>query len=364
MKPRVSLVYDWVTSFGGAERLLLALKQVFPDAPLYTGVYRPKQAIYAQDFDVRPQLKGPLSYLPAQLTAWTMPWIFESIPWTKTDIVISVTSGPALSIVTPANVLHLSIILTPSRYFWHLKDDPSVVSAHVKPLLTLLGPLARSREYLAAQRPDHLIAISQTVAQRVRRYYRREPRMVLYPPTHYSSLQPTPLPKEPQYLVVGRLVAYKRVEAIIEAANQLKRPLTIIGEGPERKRLATLKGPTVRLMGAVSEAELSKAYHQASAIVFVSEEDFGIVPVEAMAHGRPVICLSRGGAAETVIKGVSGIHIDSPDPRQIMNGMIECEATDFEPKACQKAAARFSMQRFTSQVRQVVEETWADHLQR
>ena len=364
---KVALVYDRINKIGGAERVLLALHQIWPDAPLYTSVYDSTRAPWARDFKV---ITSFAQRLPAikrhhEWFAWLMPLAFESFDFAGYDVVISVTSAEAKGIITRPETLHLCYLLTPSRYLWshsHFYQQGSYATNKnwlTRKLTPIIFSSLRRWDYLAAQRPDQIIAISKTVADRCRKYYHRQVSKIIYPPVSLLSVKPDTSLKVPKnyYLLVSRLVPYKRVDLAIKAFNQLHKNLIIIGEGAQRAYLKKLAGPTVKLIGRVGEQKLARYYQKCQALVFPAEEDFGIVCLEAQQFGKPVIAYAKGGAAETVVPG-TGVLFQRPTVTALSKAVHKVESTLFDPTACLQNTDRFSLDKFTLQFKSYVEDQW------
>lgn len=303
---KIALVYDRVNKWGGAERVLLALHKIFPKAPLYTSVYDKTSAKWAKVFDVRPSFlqKFPFALRHHDWYASLMPIAFESFNFDKYDVVISVTSEAAKGIVTKPGTLHICLSLTPTRYLWSGYKEyfhNPFLRFFAMPIVILL----RKWDFAAAQRPDVYLAISNEVAKRIKKYYKKTAQ-VIYPPL---QLQPSRMGKTSQndfFLVVSRLVPYKRIDIAVEAANKLQIPLKIIGSGSQRAYLQSIAGSSVEFVGEVSDQELHKYYKNCIALLFPGFEDFGLTVIEAQSFGKPVIAYKAGGAKETIIEGKTG----------------------------------------------------------
>lgn len=303
---KVALVYDRVNKWGGAERVLLALHKIFPKAPLYTSVYDKEHAKWAKVFDVRTTFlqKIPFAQSHHDVLASFMPIAFETFNFDEYDVVISVTSEAAKGIVTKPGTLHICISLTPTRYLWsgykeYFKNP--VLRFISRPIVALL----RKWDFAAAQRPDSYIAISQEVARRLKKYYRKVA-PVIYPPIELTK---TRLPRKATndyFLVVSRLVPYKKIDIAIHACNKLQLPLKIVGTGSQEHYLKSIAGPTVEFLGNLTDNELIRYYNNCVALLFPGLEDLGLTVLEAQQYGKPVIAYKSGGAMETVIEGKTG----------------------------------------------------------
>lgn len=303
---KVALVYDRVNKWGGAERVLLALHAIFPKAPLYTSVYDSQHAKWAKVFRVYTTFlqKIPFAKSHHDWLASFMPIAFETFHFDKYDVVISVTSEAAKGIVTKPGTLHICICLTPTRYLWsgykeYFKNP--VLRFVSRPIVWFL----RKWDFAAAQRPDTYIAISEEVARRVKKYYKKTA-PVIYPPLMLTKSRPAKVQKNDYFLVVSRLVPYKRIDIAIEACNTLKLPLKIVGTGSEEANLRGIAGPTIEFVGSLTDQELIDYYNGCSALLFPGLEDLGLTVLEAQSYGKPVIAYKAGGALETIQEGKTG----------------------------------------------------------
>jgi len=304
---RVALVHDWLTGMRGGEKCLEVLCRSFPHATLYTLIHRRgslSPAIESMVIRTSPLQRIPrvfryyrhlLPFMPLAVRAWRLKDV---------DLVISLSHCVAKAVVPPPGVPHVCYCFTPMRYAWQGRDA-YLESWSDRPLRRALARtmLARLRRWdrATASRVTHFVAISETVRQRIARCYRRDSR-VIQPPVDVAFYSPaaTVGPRAEDYLVVSALVPYKRIDQAVVACTQSGRPLVVIGEGPERARLEAMAGPSVRFLGWQADDVIRDHYRRCRALLFPGEEDFGIVPIEALACGAPVIALGRGGAAETV----------------------------------------------------------------
>lgn len=314
--PRVAIVYDKVTAFGGAERVLLALHEMFPEAPLFTAVYNPDTAPWAHVF-ARIQTSF-VQYLPQarwkpQLYSPLMPLAFEQFDFKNFDIVISVTSYDAKGIITQPKTKHICYCLTPTRYLWSENGYEKFrgfgfLNKPIHVLKYLFLPRLRQWDQLAASRPDAMVTISNKVARRVKKYHKRDS-VIVYPPVDSAFFTPSSKREEEEklgpgklqdyYLVVGRLVGYKRIDLVVKVFNSLKWPLVVIGRGSEEDHLKKMNSnPSTIFVGNVTDRELREYYRHCKALIMPQEEDFGIVGLEALSCGKPVISFKNSGIAE------------------------------------------------------------------
>lgn len=306
---KIAIVYDRVNKFGGAEQVLLSLHRLFPEAPLYTSVYDPEGATWAKDWHVQTSFlqRVPFAKHHHEWFGWLMPVAFESLDLSPFDIIISVTSEAGKGVITNSRQLHLCYCLTPTRYLWSHTQEYG--SGRLGWLKRSVFSLLREWDYIAGQRPDQIIAISQHVADRVKKYYGREADAILYPPVAFQSSRSTVQVEREYFLVVSRLVPYKKVDIAIQACLKAHKKLLIVGMGSDETRLRKIANgnPMIRFEGFVSEGKLAEYYERAIALICPQEEDFGIVSVEAQSYGTPVISYEKSGMVETIIPGITGL---------------------------------------------------------
>lgn len=351
----VALVYDRVNKWGGAERVLLALHELFPEAPLYTSVYNSETAQWAKVF---PKVHTSfLQYFPCakkhhDLYALLMPFVFRSFDFSKFDLVVSVTSEAAKGIVVGPKTRHICYCLTPTRYLWSGYNE--YFSNPLRRILTRpFVELLRKWDKKAAIKPDLMVGISQTVAGRIKKYYGRRAE-IIYPPVKINSKRlqrpagEIRISKYKEYfLVVSRLVPYKKVDLVIEAFNALRLPLVIVGAGSEERSLKMQsKSKNTIFVGKVSDDELLEYYKNCKALIFPQEEDFGLVAVEAQLVGKPVLAYKSGGATETVVDGKTGLFFGDQKVESIINTVRKFEKYSFKPRDCRLNAEKFSKEKF------------------
>lgn len=365
----VAIVYDRVTKWGGAERVLLALHKLYPHAPLYTAVYNSKNARWANVFDVRPSFLNRLPFASSMHEVLPMltPFAFESFSFDEFDLVISVTSAEAKGIITKPHTLHICYCLTPTRYLWsgyaHYIHQPGLgmLSGMGGRVLKKFAPLLQRWDIIAASRPDIFIAISNRVKQRIETFYKRRVDAVIYPPIEESiffDLEKSPKTHMAGYfLTVSRLVSYKRIDILIKACNECKLQLVIIGSGKEEYALRKIAGNTITFVtNYLTEKELVSYYDNCRAFLYCSDEDFGIAAVEAQARGKAVIAYSQSGVSESVIDSKTGILFSSQSVESVRNALGVFEHTIIEPDDCKKQAEFYSTKRFIREIKNIVKE--------
>lgn len=350
---KVALVYDRVNKWGGAERVLLSLHDLFPKAPLYTSVYNPKSAPWASVFDVRPSFlqQIPQATSRHELLAPFMPMAFESFSFDEYDLVISLTSEAAKGIITKPRTHHLCYCLTPTRYLWSGYED---YFSHktLRMLSASTVKYLKKWDKIASWRPDTIVAISKEVQKRIKKYYDRESD-VIYPGLTLDFKQETGKQHSKKdngfFLIVSRLskfTKYKRIDLAIQAFSELKLPLKIVGGGSWEKDLKKMAGPTIEFLGNLGDSELVNYYRNSKALVFPASEDFGLTIIEAQKYGKPVIAFRGGGAVETIMEGKTGYFFDKQTKESLIAALKKFDKFTFNESECRKQAEKFSIKRF------------------
>ncbi len=371
MKPKkIAFVYDRINKFGGAERVLLAMHAIWPDAPLYTAVYDKSNARWASGFRINHTFlqHSPFAKRHHELYAWLTPMAFESFSFDDYDVVISVTSAEAKNIITKPRTLHICYCLTPTRYLWsgnqEYEKNPSIglPKAITGNTFRALRPLLRKWDIIGSCRPDNYIAISNAVKNRIQTYYHRPVDRIIYPPVDLAMFggrkKAVSAASRDFFLLVSRLVPYKRIDIVVKACNVLRLPLVIVGEGAEKANLRRLAGPTVQFVGAVTDRELVDYYRGCRAFVFAGSEDFGIAAVEAQASGKPVIAYRESGIAEIVRDGKTGSLFDTQSVGSLVRALKQFDQQWYDDTLCRENAKRFSQERFNLEMKQTVEELY------
>jgi glycosyltransferase involved in cell wall biosynthesis len=360
------LVHDWLTGMRGGEKVLQSLCRLFPDADVLTLVHA--RGSVTPDIERHRIRTSAIQALPGATRRYRQylplfPAAIEGFDLDDADVVISTSHCAAKSVVVPGRALHVCYCHSPMRYAWdqfpHYFGEARIGRLRHRLARPALAWMARW-DRATAHRVHRFLANSQYVAGRIARYYNRQA-SVVYPPVDTRFFTPGGSTPEPYFLVVSALVPYKRLELAIAAARQLGARLKIVGEGPERTPLEALGGPGIEFLGALDGEALREAYRGAQALVLPGEEDFGIAPVEAMACGRPVVALARGGALETVVPRVTGLLVDDPAPDKFAEAMRAVPAAGFQPADARQRAEMFSTERFESGFRAFVTEALAGH---
>lgn len=363
---RVALVHDYLNQYGGAERVLEELHALFPGAPVYTSMYWPeKMSATIRGLDIRTSFmqRLPLVTRNHQPFLLLYPLAFESFDLSAFDVVISNSSAFCKGVLTPPGTLHICYCLTPMRWVWnyHAYVERERLGTAARLVLPAAISQLRSWDVATAQNVDRFLAISKTVAARIRKYYRRDA-AVIYPPVNCDAFTLSLARVEDYYLIVSRLIPYKRIDLAVDAFTQLGIRLKIVGSGG--RDLAPLRaraGRNVEFVGRVSDTELKQLYAGCRALVFPGEEDFGIAPLEANASGRPVIAYAGGGALDTVVEGRTGVLFDEQQVECLIGAIRRAEDTAWDPDELRAHARKFDSQVFREQMQQFVGESVAAH---
>jgi glycosyltransferase involved in cell wall biosynthesis len=356
---KAALVHDWLNQIGGAEDVLENLVALYPQAPLYTSLYwRQGMPEHWQRWDIRTSFidRLPLARRKQQLYFPLYPVAFEQFDFREYDLVLSNKSGFCHGVITGPETLHICYCLTPTRYVWryHQYAEQENLGRLARGLLVPFLAWLRQWDRLAADRVDHFIAISQEVRRRIGKVYRREA-TIIYPPVDTSRFEPSNR-IEDYYVIVGRLVPYRRIDLLIEAFNKMGKRLLIAGSGRDRERLEAMAGPTVEFLGYVPDADLPELLARARAFVFPGEEDFGIAPIQAMAAGRPVIAYAAGGALDTVIPGQTGWLFAEQSVQAIIETVETADPTSLSPARIRQHAEQFDRAVFRRKISAFIEE--------
>ena len=359
---KIALVHDWLNQYGGAERVLEVLHDLYPGAPIYTSIYDPAampDAYRRWQIHTSFMQRLPLVKRRHQPFMPLYPLAFEQFNLMDYQLVISNSSAFCHGVLTSPGACHICYCLTPTRFVWnyheYVRDEN--VGFLARRFLPLLLNQLRLWDRVAADRVDEFIAISDAVAARVAKYYQR-PSLVIHPPVDCSSFRPAAEVGD-YFLVVSRLVPYKRVELAVRAFNELGLPLVVAGDGRDRPRLERLAKPNIRFLGRVGERSLRDLYARCKALVFPGEEDFGLTPVEAQASGRPVIAYAAGGALETVVEGETGLFFRERSPDSLAEAVRRFRVEDFDPRAARRNAERFDVPAFKERFAAFVAEKTA-----
>ncbi|MBU1863689.1 MAG: glycosyltransferase [Candidatus Omnitrophica bacterium] len=351
---KIALVHDYLNQFGGAERCLEALHELFPQAPIFTLVYDKRALPAYESWDIRPSL---LQYAPGakqhyQYYLWSFPLVVKTFDVQDFDIIISISHAWVKGIRTNTRP-HISYCLTPIRYAWDLYEEYATheyIPAVVRKCLPLIAKCLRTWDKKQAQGVDQFIAVSETVAKRIANYYGRTAE-VIYPPvdTGFYCINKE-VQREDFYITVSRLKAYKRIDLVIETFNRLGYPLKVIGSGPELKRLQKRAKGNVSFLTHLNHNEVLNYYQKAKGFVFAGVEDFGLVMAEAQATGLPVIAYGKGGATEIVEDGISGVLVPHQTAEDFVEAIQRFEAMTFVVEKVRAASYRFDRTQFKNKI--------------
>jgi glycosyltransferase involved in cell wall biosynthesis len=355
--PRVALVHDFLLDLRGAERVFAAICDAWPEADVFTAVYdeagtegrfaaRAPRTSFLQR--LRPTARTFRALLPLY------PLAIESLDMRGYEVVISSSSAWAHGVLVEPEAVHVCYCHNPFRYAWSAREEtlaPRAAATRI-PLRILLSRW-RQWDWIAAQRVDRYVANSAVTAARIKRYFGRDA-TVLHPPVELARFRPGPVGEH--YLVVSELMAHKRIDVAVRAFNALRRPLVVVGDGPELRRLRRLAGPTVSFAGRVGDTRVAELLRGARAVVVTAAEEFGIAAVEALASGRPVVAVRAGGVLESVEEGVTGAFYDGDDAAALAATVAAFDALAVDPARCAAAAQRFGIERFQRRLQALVHD--------
>lgn len=364
---KIALVHDYLVQYGGAERVLEACAELWPYAPIYTILHDPEamrgkfagKRIYTSFLQ-----RWPLARKHHRLFPPLMPLAIEQFDFRDYDVVLSDSSSYAKGIITRPETLHISYVHTPMRYAW---DDCQKYTEDfgfphfIKKLVPFFMNPIRLWDKATADRVDCYVANSEFVRKRIKKYYRKEAE-VIHPPVEIDRFYIAPKEERKNYfLMVGRLIAYKRHDIAIEAFNRLKLPLKIIGRGPEYDRLQKLAGPTIEFLDRVPDEDLPKYYAECQAFIFPQEEDFGIVAQEAFASGRPVIAYRGGDIVEHLKEGVTGEFFETQSADSLMEVLQSFDPNHYDPIVIRSGVQSFDREQFKAKIKDLVERKLAEY---
>lgn len=354
---RIALVHDWLNNLGGAERVLIELHNIFPKAPVYALFYNkklireflPETEIRTSSLQKFPFITKFYKYL-----FFLMPSAIESFDLSDFDVVISSSVIFSKGLVLKPKTRHICYCYSPTRQLWDLNTEhnqtwPKRIAQH----------LLRVWDRQASDRVDEFVAISKHVQLRIKKYYRRDAK-IIYPPTFITPLNGVmkkPVDNLEYYLIVSRLFPHKNIDIAIDAFNKLGYELVIIGDGPAKKDLRKMAGKNIKILGYKKDDEVEDYYRNCKAFIMPQEEDFGLAPLEAMSFGKPVLALRKGGALETVIEGVTGEFFDDPIPEALADGVrrLNENYSKYGPLIIQKWVEKFSRDRFEKEILNLTE---------
>lgn len=362
---KIALVHDYLVQYGGAERVLEAFQELFPYAPIYTLIH--------DESSMHGHFKGsriytsflqnlPFSKKRHRLFPPLMPMAIEGFDFSQYEIVLSDSSSFAKGVITRPETLHICYMHTPMRYAW---DDCQKYTEDfglpgiVRKLVPLFMSPIRLWDRISAERVDRFISNSRFVANRIQKYYRKSS-TVIHPPVNVSQFYLSDT-KGDYFLMVGRLIAYKRHDIAIQAFNELKLPLKIIGRGPELERLKKIAGPTIEFLGRVPEEDLPKYYAECRGFVFPQEEDFGIVAIEAMASGKPLLAYRGGDIVEHMEEGKMGEYFEAQTKDSLIEAVKRFDEKKYDPAYIREKAKIFDKELFKATIKDYIDTALAEH---
>jgi len=358
---RVALVHDYLNQYGGAERVLEAFCEIWPEAPIFTLIYdkaRTGAAFEGRKIKTSFLQKVPFVKAHHRPFLMLMPLAIEQFDLSKYDLVLSNSASFAKGVITRPKTLHICYCHTPTRYVW---DDshkyveefnyPKLIKKFIPPFLNYL----RLWDEAASSRPDKYIANSCFVSQRIKKYYQQAAE-VIYPPVKTKNFYLSQKPGD-YFLIVSRFLPYKKIDLAISAFNELGWPLKIIGDGPERRKLKKMARSNIEFLGLVGEKDLVEYYVRSRALIFPQEEDFGISAVEAMSAGRPVIAYRGGGALEIIKEGETGLFFEEQTVKSLLDALKNFQDEQFDGQYIQTYAWQFDKEIFKNKIKEFVEKS-------
>ncbi|MBI4235706.1 glycosyltransferase [Candidatus Peregrinibacteria bacterium] len=362
-KAKIALVFDWMTNPGGAEKVNKVLHQIFPQSPIYTSIYNPKKVTGFEDAAITTSFiqNLPLAKTKHQYYLGLMPYAYEAFDLSSFDIVISSSHSCAKGIITKPETMHVCYCHTPMRYAWD-NWHSYIKQYKMNPILKYFGKKRMHKlriwDKVASERPDFYIANSSITQKRIAKFYRKESK-IIYPMIKCSKFKIAEKTKG-YFLAVGRLTHYKRFDLIIETFNKIGLPLKIVGTGVDSENLKKIARGNIEFIGYASDQTLHKLYSEAEALIFPQIEDFGIIPLESMASGRPVIAYKKGGAMDTIEEGETGIFFNKQTPLHLEEAIkhyLENKKT-FKPEKIREHCRKFDESNFKKNLFEFLNEKW------
>ncbi|PIP28171.1 MAG: glycosyl transferase [Candidatus Moranbacteria bacterium CG23_combo_of_CG06-09_8_20_14_all_35_22] len=359
---RIALVHDYLVQNGGAEKVLEAFSELFSYAPIYTLIYS-KKLMHGSfsDKKIRTSFlqKLPFAVGRHRIFPQFMPFAIEQFDFSDYDLVLSDSSSFAKGIITGPKTLHICYMHTPMRFAWddcQKYNQDFYFPSFIKKLVPFFMNYIRMWDRASADRPDKIIANSNFIARRIKKYYKRES-LVIHPPVKVGDFEIS-REKDNHFLIAGRLMAYKRFDIVIEAFNELKLPLKVIGRGPEMKRLQKIAGPNIEFLGRVSDEKLRKYFSRCQAFIFPQEEDFGIMAIEAMASGTPLIAYRGGDIPEHMEEGKTGLFFERQMPEDIIQAVRKFKNSDFDPEYIRNRVLKFDKEIFKAKIKEYIQKEY------
>lgn len=355
---KIAIVHDYFTQLGGAEKVAEEMFRLFPQASLHSTVaFEDKMPAGLREAAVRTSwmqmMPGIRRYYRFYFLLY--PLAVSSLNLAHYDLVVSSSSGYVKGVTVSRDAMHICYCHTPMRWVWNFDgySERESMNPAMKLALRALTSALRQWDVGAARQPDHFIANSRTVAERIQKAYGRTAE-VIHPPIDVDHFQPSDQIDD-YYMLLSRMVPYKRLDLAVEACTRLRRKLVVVGTGPQRKYLESIAGPSVHFVGRVSDAEAVRLASRCRALLFPGEEDFGMAPLEVAAAGRPTIAYRAGGATETVLDGSTGLFFDQQSPESLMDAIEKFETEEWSPTDIRKHAEGFSVPVFRARMRRFLE---------
>lgn len=361
---KLAIVHDYLNQYGGAERVLEAVHEIWPEAKVHTLFHDFKKLAKFKTWKVTPTFAQRLPFLKTHYEKYfpLFPTAIEQLDLTEFDVVVSISSAWAKGVITLPHTLHICYLLNPMRFAWEeyysrVERIPRMLRVPFRILMNYI----RIWDVVSSQRVDSFITLSSTVRKRALKYYNRDS-VIIYPPCDTSFFTPNPnLKVQDFFLIISRLKPYKRIELAIKAFNEMGLPLLIIGEGEERGYLEKIARPNVQFLGRISDEETRSYFQRTQALIFPTLEDFGIVPVEAQACGTPVIAFKEGGALETVIEGKTGTFFFPQTKEALIEKIKSFDRSKFNPETLRNHALKFDKEVFKRQIKDFVMAEYEKH---
>jgi len=362
---KIAIVYDWIDKWGGVERVLLNLHEMFPEAVFYTSYFDEIKAEWAKDLNIKTSFlqKFPDFIKKSRILSFIFyPFAFESFDFSGYDLVISITSSFAKSIITKPRTKHICYLLTSTRYLWSHKQD-YIKNNLINYLISGYLDMFKNWDLVVSQRPDKIISISETVRERCKKYYKRDSEVV-YPGfdveywkgikseirnPKFETNSKFKILNSKFFLVISRLEPYKRVDLAIRVFNRLNKQLVIIGEGSQEKKLKQIAGKNITFLSKLSDVELGSFYSSAQALIMPQEEDFGYVSLEAQLFGCPVLAYKKGGVLETIIENKTGIFFDNQDERSLSQAIERFNKIEYNLKSEAREIGLSNVEKFSKE---------------
>lgn len=376
---KLAIIHDDLVQFGGAEKVLLALHEIWPDAPVFTSVASGEWRKICEKQKI-PLYESFMRSLP-NVIGWNREYAvtlaycvaFERFNLNEYDVVLSASSRFAHGVVTRPETLHICLMHSPGRMFWEApayfeneKIGPKFLNKILTSLISFPLSYMRLWDYASAQRVDSFVAISEGVRKKIKRSYNRDAQGVIYPFCDLKDFaaEVQPYSTDPYFLVLSRLEHWKKIDLAVKASNKLGFKLLIAGEGAAKKHLQKIAGPNVKFLGYVSEEDKVRLYKGCQALIFPQREDFGITPLEAMASGKPVIAFGDGGALESVVPGVTGEFFAQQTVDSLCEVITKFNPGSYSSASCMSQAAKFDRELFKSTLKNFVEQAYVSKNQK